>query len=104
MLSRLFCGYCLVNLGMLTLSYLLFVDLDQIQSRCSSSRKMQQEAAFEHLKELLASIKMELDPGFASFSGREKVFKVRGQRDRRVRIGKWFTFKAPVKENLQETQ
>lgn len=101
MLSRLFCGYCLVNLG--TLSYLLVVDLDQIQSRCSSSCKMQQEGALVHLKELLASIKMELDPGFVSISGREKVFKVRGQRDRRVRIRKWFTLKALVEENLQET-
>lgn len=86
------------------LSYLLAVDLDQIQSRCSSSHKTQEEGAIGHLKELLASIKMELDPGFVSFSGREKVFKVRGQRDRRIRIRKWFTRKAPVEENLQETQ
>lgn len=89
---------------MLMLSYLLAVYLDQIQSQCSSSRKTQQEGALVHLKELLASIKMELDPGFVSFSGREKVFKVRGQRDRRVCIRKWFTRKAPVEENLQETQ
>lgn len=86
------------------LSYLHAVDLDQIQSRCSSSSKTQQEGALVHLKKLLASIKMELDPGFVSFSGREKVFKVRGQRDCRICIRKWSTRKAPVEENLQETQ
>lgn len=55
-----------------------------------------------HLKELLASVKMKLDPGFVSSSGGEEVLKVRGQRDRRICVRKRFVHEALVEENLQK--
>lgn len=68
----------------------------------SRNDDFERERALVHLKELLASVKMKLDSGFVSSSGREKVFKVRGQRDRRICVRKRFVHKALVEKNLQE--
>lgn len=55
---------------------------------------------FLHLKELLASIKVKLDPRFFSLSGSDIVVKFRGQRDCHIRVRERFAHKALVKKNL----
>lgn len=66
------------------------------------SKDTERKRAFVHLKELLTSVKVKLDPRFVSLPGNEIAVKFRGQRDCHIRVWERFIHKALVEKNLGE--
>lgn len=64
------------------------------------SKDTERKRAFVHLKELLTSVKVKLDPRFVSLPGNEIAVKFRGQRDCHIRVWERFIHKALVEKNL----
>lgn len=85
------------------LSHFLAVDSYEVGVfLLNSQQDIECKRAFVHLKELLASIKVKLDPRFVSLPGSETAVKFRGQRDCCIRVRERFTHKALVERNLRK--